>query len=137
MWISYSDSEVKRFHPICGRALKLALVLIGKEKEYAVLHHKSAGSLEMDYVVQNKATGKYLCVVEVKRTPCDVHSARYQFQAMSYVQMNAGQVEQPFYILTNLEYAYAFRYEAGRPRVFQQILEPGLCKIGNFSKDKE
>lgn len=137
MWISYSDSEVKRFHPICERALKLALALIGKEKEYAVLHHQSAGSLEMDYAVQNKATGKYLCVVEVKRRPGDVHSARYQFQAMSYVQMNAGQVEQPFYILTNLEYAYAFRYEAGRPRVFQQILEPGLRKIGDFSNDKE
>lgn len=60
MWISYSDSEVKRFHPICERALKLALALIGKEKKYAVLHHQSAGSLEMDYAVQNKATGKYL-----------------------------------------------------------------------------
>lgn len=137
MWISYSDSEVKRFHPICERALNGALKSLGKEKQYRVLHHQYTGVLEMDYVVQNTATGKYLCVVEVKRTPADVHSARYQFQAMSYVQMNADQSEQPFYILTNLEYAFSFRYDAGRPRVFQQMLEPGLSRIGSFEQDEE
>lgn len=137
MWISYSDSEVNRFHPICERALNYALRLIGKENQYRVLHHQYTGALEMDYVVQNTATGKYLCVVEVKRTPADVHSARYQFQAMSYVQMNAGQSEKPFYILTNLEYAFSFRYDAGRPRVFQQMLEPGLSHIGSFEMDEE
>lgn len=89
MWISYSDSEVNRFHPLCERALKRALKLIDKESQYRVLHHQHTGALEMDYVVQNVFTGKYLCVIEVKRTPTDVHSARYQFQAMSYVQMNA------------------------------------------------
>lgn len=137
MWISYSDSEVNRFHPICERALNYALRLIGKENQYRVLHHQYTGALEMDYVVQNIATGKYLCVVEVKRTPADVHSARYQFQAMSYVQMNAGQSEKPFYILTNLEYAFSFRYDAGRPRVFQQMLKPGLSHIGSFERDEE
>lgn len=137
MWISYSDSEVNRFHPICERALNYALRLIGKDDQYRVLHHQYTGALEMDYVVQNIATGKYLCVVEVKRTPADVHSARYQFQAMSYVQMNAGQSEKPFYILTNLEYAFSFRYDAGRPRVFQQMLKPGLSHIGSFNIDDE
>lgn len=137
MWISYSDSEVNRFHPICERALNYALRIIGKETQYRVLHHQYTGALEMDYVVQNIATGKYLCVVEVKRTPADVHSARYQFQAMSYVQMNADQSEKPFYILTNLEYAFSFRYDANRPRVFQQMLEPGIAHIGNFDTDEE
>jgi len=137
MWISYSDSEVNRFHPICERALNYALRIIGKETQYRVLHHQYTGALEMDYVVQNIVTGKYLCVVEVKRTPADVHSARYQFQAMSYVQMNADQSEKPFYILTNLEYAFSFRYDANRPRVFQQMLEPGLSHIGRFDVDEE
>ena len=91
----------------------------------------------MDYVIQNIITGKYLCVVEVKRTPSDIHSARYQFQAMSYVQMNANETEKPFYILTNLEYAFAFRYESNRPRVFQQMLKPGLSNIGSFVDDDE
>lgn len=137
MWISYSDSEVNCFHPICERALNSALQIIGKDNQYRVLHHQHIGTLEMDFVVQNINTGKYLCVVEVKRTPADVHSARYQFQAMSYVQMNADQSEKPFYILTNLEYAFSFRYYANRPRVFQQMLEPGISHIGNFNTDEK
>lgn len=137
MWISYSDSEVNKFHPICERALNYALHLLGKENEYRVVHHQYTGALEMDYVIQNINTGKYLCVVEVKRTPADVHSARYQFQAMSYVQMNANESEKPFYILTNLEFAFAFRYDSSRPRVFQQMLKPGLETIGSFVDDDE
>ena len=137
MWISYSDSEVNKYHPICERALNQALRLAGKDMQYKVIHHQYTSSLEMDFVIQNKSTGKYLCVIEVKRTPADVHSARYQFQAMSYVQMNTGISEKPFYILTNLEYAFAFRYDANRPRVFQQMLKPGLISIGNFEKDDE
>lgn len=132
MWISYSDSEVNSFHPVCERALNYALKLKGLDKDYVAKHHQTTGSLEMDYVIQNTNTGKYLCVVEVKRTPADVHSARYQFQAMSYVQMNAGQNERPFYILTNLEYAFSFRYDSTRPRVFQQMLKPGLSHVVIF-----
>ncbi len=137
MWISYSDSEVNRFHPVCEKALKYALVRMGKEAVYQVIHHQYTGALEMDYCVQNRNTGKYLCVVEVKRTPADVHSSRYQFQAMSYVQMNSGNNEKPFYILTNLEYAFAFRYDARRPRAFQQMLKPGLSLIGSFEDSDE
>lgn len=137
MWISYSDSEVNSFHPVCERALNYALKSKGLDKDYVAKHHQTTGSLEMDYVIQNTNTGKYLCVVEVKRTPADVHSARYQFQAMSYVQMNAGQNERPFYILTNLEYAFSFRYDSTRPRVFQQMLKPGLTHVGDFSSYTE
>lgn len=137
MWISYSDSEVNSFHPVCEGALNYALKLKGLDKDYVAKHHQTTGSLEMDYVIQNTNTGKYLCVVEVKRTPADVHSARYQFQAMSYVQMNAGQNEKPFYILTNLEYAFSFRYDSTRPRVFQQMLKPGLTHVGDFSSYTE
>lgn len=134
MWISYSDSEVNVFHPICEQALSSALQLLGKESVYQVIHHQYTGSLEMDFCIQNRKTGKYLCVVEVKRTPADVHSSRYQFQAMSYVQMNSGNNEKPFYILTNLEYAFAFRYDSQRPKAFQQILKPGFTHIGSFKE---
>ena len=137
MWISYSDSEVNRFHPICEKALNNALIKIGKDNQYKVIHHQYTGSLEMDYVVQNIATKKYLCVIEVKRTLSDIYSTRYQFQAMSYVQMNAEQSEQPFYILTNLESAFSFRYDSNRMRVFQQILKPGISHIGSFANDTE
>lgn len=136
MWISYSDSEVNEFHPICQNALVRALQLAGADNQYRVIHHQYTGRLEMDFVIQNINTGKYLCVIEVKRTPADVHSARYQYQTMSYVQMNAEESEKPFYILTNLEYAFAFRYDSSRTRVFQQMLKPGLSSIGSFEDDK-
>lgn len=134
MWISYADSEVSKYHPVCEDALNAALVLLEKAREYRVLHHQRAGTLEMDFVIQNRSTGKYLCVVEVKRTPADVHSTRYQYQAMSYVQMNEGLSEKPFYILTNLECAFCFRYDAARPRASQQMLAPDLHSIGLFSR---
>lgn len=138
MWISYSDSEVRVYHPVCERALKKALEVLDLDKKYSVIHHQMTGTLEMDFVVQNNITGKYLCVVEVKRTKTDVTSTRYQYQAMSYVQMNEGISEKPFYILTNLENAYVFRYDTRKPKVFQQMLKPGLVKIGDFNKeDKE
>ena len=132
MWISHMDSEVNRFHPVCEKALNAALTKLSKASEYRVLHHEYTGSLEMDFVIQNIKTKQYLCVVEVKRTPADVNSARYQYQAMSYVQMNVPISEKPFYILTNLEYAFSFRYDPTRPRVFQQMLEPGLLHVGDF-----
>ena len=132
MWISHMDSEVNKFHPICEKALNAALVKLSKDADYEVLHHEYTGSLEMDFAIQNKTTKQYLCVVEVKRTPSDVNSARYQYQAMSYVQMNAPISEKPYYVLTNLEYAFSFRYDPARPRVFQQMLEPGLRHIGDF-----
>lgn len=49
MWISYSDSEVNKFHPICEKALNRAIKLLGKENQYQVLHHQYTGTLEMDY----------------------------------------------------------------------------------------
>lgn len=137
MWISYSDSEVKVFHPLCEKALNEALKKLKIEKDYKVIHHQLTGSLEMDFVVQHNKTGKYICVVEVKRTPSDVHSTRYQSQAMSYVQQNAGQTEKPFYILTNLECAYSFRYDVNKPKTFQQIWKPGFENIGNFEQDEK
>lgn len=137
MWINYSDSEVKKYHPICERALQSALDILNLKNEYEVKHHQTIGTLEMDFVIRNKVTGKYLCVIEVKRTPNDVRSIRYQYQAMSYVQMATPQLEKPFYIITNLEYSYLFRFESTKTRVFQQMLYPGMEYIGNFNSYKE
>jgi type I restriction-modification system DNA methylase subunit len=137
MWINYSDSEVNVFHPICEKAIRNALVALKLDREYEVLHHEHTGTLEMDFVIRNIATKKYFCVIEVKRTPADVQSARFQYQAMSYVQMNEPNNEAPFYLLTNLECLYAFRYDPARPRVVQQILQPGMVKVSNFSDSAE
>ena len=135
--VKYTDSEVRVFHPLCEKALKNALSSLGLSKKYQVEHHRLTGSLEMDYVIENKATGRYLCVIEVKRTPRDVQSTRYQFQAESYVQMNSAQNEKPFFVLTNLETLISFRYDAAKPRDYQQMLMPGLEHVCNFEIDDE
>lgn len=135
--ISYVDSEVKIFHPLCEDALNQALKNLSLNSEYEVLHHQYTGTLEMDYVVRNRRTKKYLCVIEVKRTPADVQSTRYQVQAQSYVQMNSPENEKPFYILTNLEKLISFRYDTTKPRVYQQMLLPGLENVCDFSMDDE
>ena len=64
--ISYTDSEVRTFHPLCEKALTQAIAALGLSSIYEAKHHVYTGSLEMDYVVINKTTGKYLCVIEVK-----------------------------------------------------------------------
>lgn len=130
--INYNDSEVGIYHPICENALNKALKHLGQDKNYRVVHHRYTGSLEMDFVIENIATRKYLCVIEVKRTPAAVNSTRYQYQAMSYVQSNVGITEKPYYILTNLERAILFRYDSARLRTYQQMLQPGLSIIGDF-----
>lgn len=135
--ISYADSEVKTFHPLCEEALNQALKSLGLSREYEVLHHQYVEKLEMDYVIRNIHTQKYLCVIEVKRTPADVQSTRYQIQAQSYVQMNHPQNEKPFYVLTNLEKLISFRYDTSKPRVYQQMLAPGMESICDFSMDDE
>lgn len=130
--IQYSDSEIAVYHPLCEKALNRALQLLGQEKRYRVVHHRYTGTLEMDFVIENVATHKYICVIEVKRTPAAVSSTRYQFQAMSYVQSNAGLTEKPYYIITNLEKAILFRYDVTRPRTYQQMVQPGVSVIGDF-----
>lgn len=135
--ITYSDSEVRVFHPICENALNQALFSLGLSGIYEARHHVYTGSLEMDYVIMNKGTGRYLCVIEVKRTPSDVQSTRYQFQAQSYVQMNQAINEKPFYVITNLEKLISFRYDSSKPNVYQQMLKPGLESICDFTLDDE
>lgn len=135
--LKYSDSEVRVFHPLCEKALNIALKNLRISNRYQVVHHRYTGPLEMDFVIENKITRKYLCVIEVKRTPSDVQSTRCQFQAESYVQNNSGQNEKPFFILTNLETLISFRYDATKPKVHQQMLQPGLEHVCDFSSDNE
>ena len=133
MCINYTDGEVTVYHPVCEEALNKALLKLGINSTYEIKHHEMTGSLEMDFVVKNKLTGKYLCIIEVKRTPADIHSSRNQSQALSYILSSFPLLEKPFYVITNLEYAYTFRYESSRPRLVQQMLKPGLAKIADFS----
>ena len=133
MWLTNTDKEVERFHPVCIEAFEGALQKLHLENIYEVQHHRHVGTIEMDVVVANKATNKILCVVEVKRTVAAVNSTRYQFQAMSYVQsMRDAELESKYYILTNLESSCLFKYDQGRPNVYEQIIEPGITMTHRF-----
>ena len=94
MGIKYSDSEVNVFHPLCEKALTAALQKLNLQKKYRVIHHQYTGSLEMDFCIQNQATKKYLCVIEVKRnllmfTVRDTNSKRcLMFRAMKEIMKN-------------------------------------------------
>lgn len=132
MWIDYSDSEVRTFHPICQTAIKKALANLNLSNIYEVVHHEMFGPIEADFVIKNKQTKKYLCVIEVKRTLADTQSTRYQYQAMTYVLSAGSLMEKPFYIITNLENSYMFRHSDRKASNYQQMLEPGLITIGHF-----
>lgn len=134
---SYNDSEVNVFHPIVGKSLNKALALLGIANKYEVIHHDYVGNVEMDFVVRNTLTHKSVCVVEVKRTPAAVKSQRYQLQAKSYVDMMAdSQIEQPYYILTNIECSYLFRDDKHIAQVYKQIIKPGLLRNIMFDNAK-
>ena len=133
LWMDYSRDEVRYYHPLCEAALNRALAMCGLDGRYEVAHHEMTGTLEMDFVVKNRVTGNYLCVVEVKRTPASVKSMRYQYQAQSYVVNSFVRMEQPFFVVTNLEYSCAFRYDTSKKSVASQMLAPGLVKNGLFS----
>lgn len=133
--VCYSDSEVAIYHPLCEKAAQNALQRISSL--YEVLHHRYTGSLEMDFVIRNKETQRYLCVVEVKRTPNAVQSTRYQFQAQSYVQMNLNNNEKNFFVVTNLETLISFKYDSRRTKIYQQMLAPGFERVCSFVNDDE
>lgn len=134
LWMDYSKDEVRFYHPLCEAACNRALKISGLDGQYEIVHHEMTDSLEMDFVVKNKITGSYLCVIEVKRTPQAIKSMRCQYQAQSYVVNSFGRMEQPYFVVTNLEYSYAFRYDASKKSVASQMLFPGLLKNMRFDE---
>lgn len=132
---SYTDDEVKVFHPLCEKALNIAIENLNLSSELEIKHHESIGSIEADYVVVRKTTQKYILFVEVKRNPAAVSSTRYRLQAQSYVREAQSTVEKPYYAITNLEILDLFKHDASRLSVAQQIIEPSTIRIGEFSDD--
>jgi hypothetical protein len=112
-WLSYSDDEVKRFHPAfeiiahdCLKAAKL-------DESYEWVHHdaSSKGGIP-DYILQETATRRWILVVEIKKTRAAVSSSsQYRRQAHSYAieNKNRFRATSPFlYCLTNLEQTQLF-----------------------------
>lgn len=109
--ISYSDDEVKVFHSHFEQLIKDFMRANGLDQRYDVLHHPPGvtGSIP-DFVITEKTSGKWVFVIEMKRTPNTVRSIRTWDQARSYVMNNKAihwsVSHKPFFLVTNLELSY-------------------------------
>lgn len=109
--ISYSDDEVKVFHSHFERLIKDFMSSKGLDKKYKVLHHPPGvtGSIP-DFVITEKTSGKWVFVIEMKRTPNTVRSIRTWDQARNYTINNKSIhwsiSHKPFFLVTNFELSY-------------------------------
>lgn len=113
----YSDDEVKNFHPVVEQVLKDCLVTTGFDAIAEVIHHPSLphSTIVPDFGIRLKGSGRFVFIVEVKRTGRDVNSQRYQEQTRSYVTNASGSWEpgfHPYFCVTNVETLILF---ADRP----------------------
>jgi hypothetical protein len=140
-WLQYSDDEVARFHPAfedAGREVLSRLGQAGADLEW--LHHPGGAlGIVPDFVLVQRSTGRWLLVVEVKRSRSAVFSARFQAQAKSYADNNRARFRpgRPVYFaITNLEVTVLFAAEGARPAA-ECTVSGGITESGDFSADPE
>ena len=79
--------------------------------KYEIKHHLEGivGTIP-DFVIIDKLSGKWLFVIEVKRTPGSTRSIRTWDQARSYVKNNKSihwsPINKPYFMVTNIEVSY-------------------------------
>ena len=130
MWLSYSMDEVSAFHPAFKTVADEALVSLSMADTHQWLHHpKSVGiGVIPDFVLVERATHRWIVIVEIKRRPDVVDSERSQIQAKGYAEANAAAfvAARPIYfVVTNLEVTHLFSLREARP--------PRDCRVENMS----
>lgn len=113
----YSDDEVKGFHPVVEQVLNVCLAKAGYDAIAEVVHHPSLphSTIIPDFGIKLKGSGRFVFIVEVKRSVRDVNSQRYQEQTRSYVTNASGSWDPgsyPYFCVTNVETLILF---ADRP----------------------
>src|SRR3990167_2900359 len=104
----YSDDEVRNYHPIVEKVLNLAINKLGKSTELEVKHHPEIPGLTTvpDFGIKLKNSGRYIFIVEVKKTRREVYSQRFWNQARSYIHDLSHYWEpgsNKFFCVTNIE----------------------------------
>ena len=69
LWMDYSKDEIGLSSALRGRLQPGFENKPRLDGRYEIVHHEMTDSLEMDFVVKNKITGSYLCVIEVSARP--------------------------------------------------------------------
>jgi len=125
-WLDSSAHEVARFHPAFAELAEGALDDLGQRAELEWAHHIRADSSDLipDFVLRERATGRWLVAVEVKRTSAAVRSERFQAQAKAYAEANQASYRPTwakYFALTNLEVSSLFALNGERP--------PPQCRV--------
>lgn len=107
-WLSYSDDEVRRFHPVFESSAKEALASLKLDGKYRWDHHvrDAASALIPDFVLVERASNRWQVAVELKRRPESLYSERNQVQAKGYADSSALRFRTlwpRYFALSNLE----------------------------------
>ena len=133
-WLSYSDDEVRSFHPVFFECADAALAAEALEGEYEWRHHERTlgNRLIPDFVLCRRDTGRWRLALEIKRTPASVFSNRNQNQAHGYALANSDlfQAGVPvYYAISNLEQTLVFALRPGLSP-HESRLQDGYLGIG-------
>lgn len=136
-WLLPTQDEVTCFHTEFESAANEALRNLGLESRFEWEHHsRSPGvTLVPDFVLKDRTTKKWVLALEIKRRREDVYSARYQFQAKSYAEVNKPlyiSAAPKFFVLTNLEESILFALNGDRPPLECRLLN-GVFQSGTFA----
>ena len=137
--ISYSDDEVLVYHPLVEEAFRNYLDRSGLSGTYDIVHHPkdSVGTIP-DFVIIEKLSGKWVSVIEVKRTPNSVKSIRSWNQARDYVINNKSSKwssgKNLYFIVTNMELTYLLCERKDASTLFC-LLENGEINTVQFGSD--
>ena len=86
MKLWYGSDEVKEFHPVVEMCLNEALRISKLNEKYEIKHHYGSFTSGIpDFVLLDKVTKDFVCIIEVKKTPSDVFYTGYGYQAKGYV----------------------------------------------------
>jgi len=127
-WLSYSDDEVGRFHPVFEAAANQALTNMGLAATLCLDHHlrTPGNTLIPDFVLRRRETGRWVLAVEIKRTANSIYSTRNQIQAQGYTTTNSDLYSTgipQYFAIGNLEQTILFAQREGRP--------PRECRVEN------
>lgn len=140
-WLSYSDDEVRSYHPAFERAANEALAKAGLQAAYKWIHHPPRRHADIfpDFVLTKKASGDWVLIVEIKRRRESVYSTRNQYQVKNYAESNANRYPRSrpkFFCITNLETTLLFALNGTRPPIECKV-KGGLYESGSFKRDPE
>jgi hypothetical protein len=139
-WLEYNDDEVDSFHPEFISASNQVLKNLSLLDTHFWVHHDTSteGGIP-DYVLIEKMSGRYVLIVEIKKTSQAVHSLNYQYQAYNYARYNGHRyaVQRPHYtLLTNLEESILFAYRSeGHSPLDSRVLDQTYQHGSFFSDD--